>query len=85
MRHAYRVAALASSGKLPSPFVAAEAADYERWRRSAFPLAGRLMASEVAKGVRCALLEEYDSVKRRAPRLAASLRGRFVEKGGMWE
>jgi hypothetical protein len=85
MRHAYRVEALASPGKLPSPFVAAEAADYERWRRSAFPLAGRLMAGDVAKGIRCALMEEYETTKRRLPGLTSSLRGRLIEKGGMWE
>jgi hypothetical protein len=85
MRHAFRVEAQADPGTLPSPFIAAEAEDYDRWRRSAFQLAGRLMASDVAKGIRCALPEEYDNVKRRLPGLTSSLRGRFVEKGGMWE
>jgi hypothetical protein len=69
---------------LPSPFVAAEADDYERWRRGARRLVGRLMISDVAKGIRCAVPEEYDNVKRRLPRLSASLRGRFIEKSGMW-
>jgi hypothetical protein len=85
LRHAYRVAALAEPGGVPSPFVTAEAAEYEQWRRGARGLVGRLMLSDVAKGIRCALPEEYDNVKRRVPRLAASLRGRFIEKGGMWE
>src|SRR4051812_42889081 len=35
MRHAYRVASREESGTLPSPFVPAEAAGYERWRRGA--------------------------------------------------
>jgi hypothetical protein len=85
MRHAYRVAALAEPGTMPSPFVPAEAAAYEQWHRRALPLTGRLMLSDVAKGIRCALPEEYDNVKRRVPGLTASLRGRFIEKGGMWE
>jgi hypothetical protein len=85
MRHSYRVAALADPGTLPSPFVESEADAYDAWRRRAVPLTGKLMASDVAKGIRCALPEEYDNVKRRVPGLAASLRGRFIEKGGMWE
>ncbi len=59
-------------GSVPSPFVAAEAAEYERWRRSARRLAGRLTASDVAKGLRCAMPEEYDELKRRLPRLTRS-------------
>jgi hypothetical protein len=85
MRHAYRVAAIDQPGTLPSPFVPAEAEAYEEWRRSARGLAGKLMLSDVAKGVRCALPEEYDNVKRRVPGLTSSLRGRFIEKSGMWE
>jgi hypothetical protein len=84
MRHAFRVAALAEPGIVPSPFIAAEAPKYEQWRRSAWPLAGRLMLSDVAKGIRCALPEEYDNIKRRLPGLAASLRGRLIERAGMW-
>jgi hypothetical protein len=84
LRHAYRVAALAEPGSVPSPFVAAEAADYEQWRRGARALVGRLMLSDVVKGIRCALPEEYDNVKRRLPTLTSRLRGRIVEKSGMW-
>ena len=84
MRHAYRVAALAEPGGVPSPFVPTEAGEYGRWRHRAWPLAGRLMLSDVAKGMRCALPEEYANVKRRLPGLTASLRGRVVEKSGMW-
>jgi hypothetical protein len=84
MRHAYRVASLAEPGTLPSPFVPAEAERYEDWRRGARGLAGRLMLSDVAKGIRCALPEEYDNVKRRLPGLAASLRNRFIERSGKW-
>jgi hypothetical protein len=84
MRHAYRVAVLADPGGLPSPFVPREAAEYEQWRRSAWRLAGRLTLSDVAKGMRCAMPEEYDALKRRLPRLMSSLRGRYVEDSGMW-
>jgi hypothetical protein len=84
LRHAYRVAALAEPGTLPSPFVGAEAADYDRWRRGARGLVGRLVLSDVAKGVRCALPEEYGNLKRRLPGLTARLRGRVIEKVGMW-
>jgi hypothetical protein len=82
MRHAYRVSSQAEPGRLPSPFVPAEAGDYERWRRSARGLAGRLMLSDVAKAMRMALPEEYERVKKRVPGLASSLRGRFVERSG---
>jgi hypothetical protein len=85
MRHAYRVAVQAEPNGVPSPFVPREAAEYEQWRRRARGLAGRLMLWDVAKGVRCALPEEYDNVKRRLPGLTASLRSRFVERTGMWK
>ncbi len=85
MRHAYRIAVLADPRGVPSPFVAAEAAGYERWRRSARRLAGRLMLSDVAKGLRCAMPEEYGALKRKLPRLTRSLRSRYVENTGMWE
>jgi hypothetical protein len=85
MRHAHRVAVLADPGGVPSPFVAAEAAEYEQWRRSARRLAGRLMLSDVAKGMRIAMPEEYDALKRRLPGLTKSLRSRYVENNGMWE
>jgi hypothetical protein len=84
MRHAYRVAALADPGRIPSPFVAEEADEYERWRRKAVPLAGRLTLSNVAKGMRCALPDEYDAVKHRFPGLMRRLRGRYLEDSGLW-
>ena len=42
------------------------------------------MLSDVAKGVRCALPEEYENVKRRLPGLTKSLRGKYLENTGMW-
>jgi hypothetical protein len=85
MRNAYRVAAMTDPGNVPSPFIPAEADAYDEWRKSARSLAGKLMASDVAKGMRFALPEEYANVRGRAPKLVASLRGRFVQGGGMWE
>jgi hypothetical protein len=84
MRHAYRVAVLADEVGVPSPFVAKEAADYERWRRKAVPLASRLALSNMAKGMRCALPDEYDAVKHRFPGLMRRLRGRYLEDSGLW-
>jgi hypothetical protein len=84
VRHAYRVGALAEPGMLPSPFVPEEAEEYARWRRRARGLTGRLILSDVAKGIRCALPEEYGNIKQRLPRLTGRLRGRFIEKSGRW-
>ncbi|MCW3040603.1 MAG: hypothetical protein JWM31_2508 [Solirubrobacterales bacterium] len=84
MRHAYRSAVLEDPDGVPTPFVEAEAEAYARWRRGARSLAGRLMLSDLAKGVRCAVPEEYDTIKRRFPGLTKSLRGRYVENTGWW-
>jgi hypothetical protein len=83
MRHAYR-AAVQSGADVPSPFLTADAAAWTAWRRRSAPLVGRLMLSDLAKGVRCALPEEYDDLKRRLPGLAAQFRSRVVEDSGMW-
>lgn len=84
MRHAYRAAAMADPGNVPSPFIPEEADEYERWRRSAMPLASRLAVSDIAKGLRCALPDEYDAVKHRFPGVMRRLRGRYLEDSGLW-
>jgi len=84
MRHAYRVSAAAGKGPLPSPFVPAEADEFELWRRKARTLAGKLVLSDLAKGTRIALPEEYGRLKRRFPRLTRTLRDRYVEDTGIW-
>lgn len=84
LRRAYRTAMLASPGTVPSPFVAAEAAAYERWRHRAWPGASRIVLSDLAKGLRCALPEEYGKLKTRFPKLATKLRSRYLEDTGMW-
>jgi hypothetical protein len=83
LRHAYRVAARGDA-VLPSPFLDSDAADYERWRRGAHRLTARLIASDLAKGIRCALPEEYGGLRRRLPGLTRRLRERFIEDSGMW-
>jgi hypothetical protein len=84
LRHAYRVAAAADPGGVPSPFLAADADAYERWRRGARGLVARLILSDLAKGVRCAVPEEYGILRRRLPGLTRALRERYVEDSGMW-
>lgn len=83
MRHAYRSAVLAGE-QVPSPFVAAEADAYARWRRGARGLATKIVLGDLAKGVRCAMPDEYDALKRRFPGVARALRGRWVQDSGMW-
>jgi hypothetical protein len=84
MRRVYRAAVLAQPGSLPSPFLAEEAAEYERWRRSTRRQTGRLILSDIATGMRWALPEEYDKAKGRFPGLVTSLRARLIEKRGLW-
>jgi hypothetical protein len=84
MRHAYRASVREEPASVPSPFVAEEAADYERWRRGAARLAGQLTLSDVAKGLRCAMPDEYDSIKHRFPGAIRRLRGRYLEDVGLW-
>lgn len=83
-RHAYRVQALAAPGTLPSPFLTAEADAYDRWRRQARGLTTKLIVSDLAKGARLAMPEEYGKLKRRLPVLTRRLRERYVEDSGMW-
>ena len=84
MRHAYRAAVLAGDTSVPSPFVPEQAAEYAAWRRSAWRSAARLSASDVAKGLRLALPEEFLAVKKRLPGLTRALRSRYLAGGGMW-
>jgi len=84
-RQAYRTALRTSpAGSVPSPYVAAEADAYEQWRRGAMRIMGRLIVSDVAKGMRCALPGEYRALKRRVPKAANAIRARYVESTGKW-
>ena len=83
LRRAYGRERQRSALPLPSPFDAAEAAAYERWRRRAWRLAiGRGLSSEGAKCVRIVLPEEYDRVKKRFPRLAGTLQRPLRRRDG---
>lgn len=84
MRHAYRVAVREDPSRVPSPFIAEETTAYERWRRTGARLAGQLTLSDVAKGLRCAMPEEYDAVKHRFPGVIRRLRSRYLEDVGLW-
>jgi hypothetical protein len=83
LRRAYRLEADAGA-ELPSPFVAADADAFARWRRRAKRTVARALLSDAAKCLRIVLPEEYDRVKDRYPRLAARLHGRFGEGTGTW-
>ena len=82
LRRAYRMASLADSETLPSPFRASEGEEFEQWRAGARRMVGRLMLSDLAKATRMSLPEEYERVKRRLPGATTRLRGRIIEKTG---
>jgi hypothetical protein len=76
--------ASSSDQPLPSPFEGSEADAYERWRRRAWRPIARGLLSETAKCLRIVLPEEYDTMKKRFPRLANRLNDRFSGGTGMW-
>ncbi len=84
LRRAYLRGSLSSTGSMPSPFDPSDAAAYERWRRRAWRPIARGLLGETAKCVRIVLPEEYDTLKRRFPRLAERLHGRFSGGTGLW-
>jgi hypothetical protein len=84
LRHAYRVAVRHAPESVPSPFLPQEATAFARWRRQARRLSAELILSDLAKGMRCALPEEYGLLKARFPALTGALRRRMVEDSGMW-
>jgi hypothetical protein len=84
LRRAYRREAETGAGRLPSPFVAAEAAAYERWRRHAWLPVARGLLGETAKCVRIVIPEGYEHLKRRFPKLADRLNAHFSDGPGSW-
>jgi hypothetical protein len=86
LRRAYLRDSLASPrpGSLPVAFDAAEAVAYERWRRGAWKSIAKGLVGETAKCVRIVLPEEYDTVRKRFPRVADYLNDRFSGGSGMW-
>jgi hypothetical protein len=83
LRRAYRVEC-ASGARLPSPFVEAEADEFEAWRRRAWKPEAREVVGDALKSMRMSLPEEYARVKGRFPGLASRLRGRYVRADGIW-
>jgi hypothetical protein len=84
LRRAYRREAEASTTRLPSPFVPADASAYERWRRHAWRPIARGLLGETAKCVRIVVPEGYEQVKKRFPKLADRLNARFSGGPGSW-
>lgn len=84
IRRAYRVESQSSDTPLPLPFYSSEAEAYETWRRRAWKPATRELVGDAAKGVRLALPEEYARVKNRFPKLAGTIRTKFVNRSGLW-
>lgn len=84
LRRAYRLTSAGGDHTLPSPFRAADAAEFAAWRRRAWRSEARALAGDLAKSVRVTLPEEYERFKRRMPALMARVRGRYVEKAGGW-
>jgi hypothetical protein len=68
----------------PSPFVAEEADQFERWRKGARRSMAKGLLSDGAKTLRMALPDEIGRLQKRFPRLASRFGSRFVEKSGIW-
>jgi len=84
LRRVYRLQSQDATVPLPSPYLPAEADAYDAWRRAAWKSVGRELAGDAAKSVRLALPEEYASLKKRFPNLAAKVRGKTVRSSGIW-
>jgi hypothetical protein len=83
MRAAYRTDLL-NGLTLPSPFVEAEAAAYETWRRNAWRSVTRQLVGDAVKSARCVLPEEYGMLKDRFPKIVKAVSSRYVAKSGIW-
>lgn len=84
LRRIYRLQSEGRSTPLPSPFVPAEAAAFDAWRRSARKSIAKELLSDAAKSVRLALPEEYARAKKRFPKVAEKVRGKTVRESGIW-
>jgi hypothetical protein len=84
LRRIYRLQSAERSTPLPSPFVPAEAAAYDAWRRSAWKSVGKELMGDAAKSVRLALPEEYGRLKQKYPKLARKVRGSAIRSSGIW-
>ncbi len=84
IRHAYQRDLLSHGESLPSPFLQPDAAAYDRWRRKAWGPVARGLMDRAAKCVRLVLPEEWESVKKRFPKLSGQLTDRFSGGSGIW-
>jgi hypothetical protein len=85
LRRVYRLQAAAGGDLLPSPFLVADAAAYDAWRRSARKAEARDVLGETAKSLRLVFPDEYGRAKKKFPKLAGNMRSRFVSGGGIWK
>lgn len=83
LRRVHRLQAMAGMS-IPSAFVAADAAAYEAWRRSAFKPALRALVGDGVRSLRLALPIETTRLKKKFPKLSDKARG-TVASGGMWK
>ena len=84
LRRAYLRETLRTGEALPVPFEPSDADAFSRWRRRAWRPIARGLLSEAAKCLRIVLPEEYDTAKKRFPRLADRLNDRFSGGSGIW-
>lgn len=84
LRHAYLRESQGNELTLPCPFLSADAAAFDRWRRRAWRPIARGLLGEVAKCVRIVLPEQYERVKTRFPALTDKLNDRFSGGAGSW-
>lgn len=83
LRRAYREAWAAGSTP-PSPFEAADAAAWARWRRRALATRTRGVVVDAAKSARIIAPDQYDRIARRFPAVREVLRRRFRVGSGLW-
>jgi hypothetical protein len=76
---------IVAGASLPSPFIASEAAAYDKWRRRARGAIAKALVDEGAKCLRIILPEEYDAIKKRFPKVTDRLNNRFSDGSGMWK
>ena len=84
LRRAYLRETLRTGEALPVPFEPSDADAFSRWRRRAWRPIARGLFSETAKRLRIVLPEEYDTVKKRFPRLADRQNTGFSGGTGIW-
>lgn len=81
VRRAFRTARLGGDETLPLPFVAAEADQFNRWRRRALGVVVRQLAADAAIATKYVLPDEYARFRRRMPRGFTRLRADLLRAG----